>query len=230
MFWEQDTNSFPGKQSDQKQVQSKTKIHNKQRLYNKKREGDKKKHNPKHKYQNRTQSSKSGNNFIHHECSDIEGEYHLTQEGSTSKHILKRLGKDATLTLTYQKYEGDTKIDDLYFYQADGKYYYKENGGEAIEETQSVWQAAVKEYFFMCMPLEEKGDKAVLLGGSAFENNLETVKQKGFNVTAIAKEGSDVYSMTYNVQTSLLSDYTVTFADGTIKKYIVELNIDDFKG
>lgn len=164
------------------------------------------------------------------ECSDIEGEYHLTQEGSTSKHILKRLGKDATLTLTYQKYEGDTKIDDLYFYQADGKYYYKENGGEAIEETQSVWQAAVKEYFFMCMPLEEKGDKAVLLGGSAFENNLETVKQKGFNVTAIAKEGSDVYSMTYNVQTSLLSDYTVTFADGTIKKYIVELNIDDFKG
>ena len=163
------------------------------------------------------------------ECSDIEGEYHLTVAGATSKHILKRLGKDETLTLTYQKYEGDTKIDDLYFYQEDGKYLCLDKG-EKKELTQNEWQEYVKTYFFMCMPLEEKGDKAVLLGGSAFENNLETVKQKGFNVTAIAKEGSDVYSMTYNVQTSLLSDYTVTFADGTIKKYIVELNIDDFKG
>lgn len=163
------------------------------------------------------------------ECSDIEGEYHLTEAGSTTKYILKRLGKDETLTLTFISYVGDTKIDDLYFYQADGKYYYKDHGGEAIEKTQSIWQEAVKTYFFMCMPLEEKGDKAVLLGGSAFENGLETVKQKGFNVTAIAKENDDVYTMSYNIQTGMLSDYTVTFKNGTIKKYIVALNINDFQ-
>ncbi len=160
---------------------------------------------------------------------DISSEYSYKHTQAEEKKILmERTGKDDTFVMTFKQYNSEnTLVYDLKFYKEGGKYMGKA-GETASELTQSEWEEYVVAYFMEALPLDIKDGKATLAGGKVIEEELKTVKQKGFEITAIAgDEIAHSVTMTYNLRTSIVSTYKyVQYGDpyNTVREY--KLNLD----
>ena len=76
------------------------------------------------------------------------------------------------------------------------------------------------------MPFVVEDGKAKLLGGDAIEKDLKTVKQKGYDITAIAENDTAVYTMTYNLKSGELTGYSIAYhATGYVDKYIITIDL-----
>ena len=171
-----------------------------------------------------------------HDFGDVSCEYKLSYKPDKhegKKIIMDRTGKDATFVMTYKEYDVDNNLAyDLKFYKDGEKYMYKNGEAEAAELTQNEWEAYVKAYFVAAMPLVEKEDKYVLAGGKVIEEELTTVKQKGFEITAIAgSQAGKLVTMTYNLKSSIISTYRIESAGDPyteIKEYKLNLDYSKF--
>ena len=164
------------------------------------------------------------------EFGDVESEYQETEAGKTTIYNMKRTGQDETLVISYEKIKDGSREIKAVLYKEDGKYMYTVDEGEPEETSQEMWEENVVEIFYGTMPFAvvetEEGYKAKLLGAEAFENGLQTVKQKGFNITAIAMDGQDQYSLSYNLQTGYMTNYSIGYsATGKVLQYKLTLEL-----
>ncbi len=152
-----------------------------------------------------------------------------TNEEVIHKYNINKTGKNETLKLIYEESSG-TSLSELEvvaaatFYIEDGKYISYSNSVKT-EMDQSEWESAVLDAFIIATPFYKDGDVMKLQGGTAIEDNLSKVTQKGFIVKAYASENGVNYTMIFNLQSLELVSYKIEAEAANIKT-TSEYNID----
>lgn len=158
-------------------------------------------------------------------------------EDTYNRYYINKKGKDENLVLIYKEYatKDYAQIVDAKFYIEDGKYLCK-NGENITEYDKDDWETSVLFAFLRATPFYKDGDNVKLKGAETIEKHLSKIKQKGFVIKAYAEGENTSFAMTYNIRTSMISNYDIetrtqagdVITSKTIENYSISFDISNY--